>query len=235
MVHRLNGMFAFCIHDRRSGETFIARDRLGIKPLYYRRDGNRLVFASEIAVLLRHPEVARRDRPGRLWSSCSACSTCPESARSTAACASCRPATRCTCGTVRSRIERYYRCPDGRSGAACGARRPRRRDARTAGRLGASPVDLRRSAGHVPLRGARFQHPGGAALPHDRTVPSRPSRSASRVTRRSTSASFARLVADAFGTNHHELLLSPVEIAEQLPAIIDHLAEPVMDPALIPT
>jgi asparagine synthetase B (glutamine-hydrolysing) len=57
MVHHLQGMFAFCIHDRRSGESFIARDRLGIKPLFYRDDGRALHFASEPAVLLRHPDV----------------------------------------------------------------------------------------------------------------------------------------------------------------------------------
>jgi len=46
---------------------------------------------------------------------------------------------------------------------------------------------------------------------------------------------FARLVARHYGTDHHELLLSPVAVADLLPRIVDHLAEPVMDPALIPT
>jgi len=57
MVHRLNGMFTFCLHERKRGRTFIARDRLGIKPLYYRLFGRSLIFASEMSVLLRHPEV----------------------------------------------------------------------------------------------------------------------------------------------------------------------------------
>ena len=48
MLERLNGMFAFVIHDRRSGELFGARDRFGVKPLYYTRQGGSFYFASEL-------------------------------------------------------------------------------------------------------------------------------------------------------------------------------------------
>jgi asparagine synthase (glutamine-hydrolysing) len=46
---------------------------------------------------------------------------------------------------------------------------------------------------------------------------------------------FARLASDRIGTDHHELVVSPIDIAEQLPRLTSHLAEPVMDPAIIPT
>ncbi|UCD92614.1 MAG: asparagine synthase (glutamine-hydrolyzing) [Methanobacteriota archaeon] len=52
IVHKLNGMYAFVIWDSRSEKLFMVRDRLGIKPLYYRLDGDRLVFASEIKALV---------------------------------------------------------------------------------------------------------------------------------------------------------------------------------------
>lgn len=50
-VAKLRGMFALAIHDRRSGELFLARDRLGIKPLYYYNDARVFIAASEIKAI----------------------------------------------------------------------------------------------------------------------------------------------------------------------------------------
>ena len=59
ILPRLKGMFAFGIWDDRERELFLARDRFGIKPLYYLADGERLLFASEAKALLAHPAVPR--------------------------------------------------------------------------------------------------------------------------------------------------------------------------------
>jgi asparagine synthase (glutamine-hydrolysing) len=58
-VQQFRGMFAFAIWDRRRRRLFIARDRLGIKPLYYYVGKDFVAFGSEIKSLLEHPEVPR--------------------------------------------------------------------------------------------------------------------------------------------------------------------------------
>lgn len=56
---RLRGMFAFGVFDSRDGSIFLARDRLGIKPMYYGRTGGSLVFASECKAILEFPGMSR--------------------------------------------------------------------------------------------------------------------------------------------------------------------------------
>ena len=56
-ITALNGMFAFVLYDRNRRRLLAARDHFGIKPLYYRADDRRVVFASEIKALLRHPDI----------------------------------------------------------------------------------------------------------------------------------------------------------------------------------
>jgi asparagine synthase (glutamine-hydrolysing) len=59
-VNKLRGMFAFAIWDRHSRSLFIARDRVGKKPLYYTFTARQtLVFGSELKSLLQHPDVCR--------------------------------------------------------------------------------------------------------------------------------------------------------------------------------
>lgn len=55
VLDRLNGMFAFAIWDRQECELFLARDRYGIKPLYYLKLGDHFLFGSEIKAILANP------------------------------------------------------------------------------------------------------------------------------------------------------------------------------------
>ncbi|MGL5693437.1 MAG: asparagine synthase (glutamine-hydrolyzing), partial [Peptostreptococcaceae bacterium] len=64
---KLNGIFAFSVLDKNNKKVYIARDRFGIKPLFYTFVGSSLLFASEIKSLLKHPKVeAVIDNEG-LW------------------------------------------------------------------------------------------------------------------------------------------------------------------------
>jgi asparagine synthase (glutamine-hydrolysing) len=58
-VDKLRGMFAFAVWDERLQRLMLARDRIGIKPLYYAMARGRLAFASEVKALLRLPEIPR--------------------------------------------------------------------------------------------------------------------------------------------------------------------------------
>jgi asparagine synthase (glutamine-hydrolysing) len=65
-VRHLRGMFAFAIWDRRKRVLFAARDRLGIKPFYYRWDGRTFLFGSEIKTILAYPGVEAEFNRGTL-------------------------------------------------------------------------------------------------------------------------------------------------------------------------
>jgi asparagine synthase (glutamine-hydrolysing) len=62
-VEKLRGMFAFALWDERAKSLFLARDRIGIKPLYYFLNDKTLVFASEIKAILADPSVRRNLAP----------------------------------------------------------------------------------------------------------------------------------------------------------------------------
>ena len=52
-LEKLTGMFAFCIYDQRRNLLFLARDRVGEKPIYFYEDNNNFIFASELKALLK--------------------------------------------------------------------------------------------------------------------------------------------------------------------------------------
>lgn len=58
-VAELDGMFGLAIWDRRTRTLLLARDRAGEKPLFYARVGQEILFASEVQCILRHPEISR--------------------------------------------------------------------------------------------------------------------------------------------------------------------------------
>jgi len=69
VLDRLRGMFGFAVYDRHAERLLLARDPMGIKPLYFSRAGDEVYFASELKGLVWHPGVTRVDelRPGHYW------------------------------------------------------------------------------------------------------------------------------------------------------------------------
>ncbi len=59
-IKRFSGMFAIALWDTRKRELWLIRDRIGVKPLYYTIQQNRIVFASEIKAILRDPQISRK-------------------------------------------------------------------------------------------------------------------------------------------------------------------------------
>ena len=59
-LEKLNGIFAFAVLEQKQGRLFLARDRIGVKPLFYKEQGGGLLFASEIKTILKYPSVKPR-------------------------------------------------------------------------------------------------------------------------------------------------------------------------------
>lgn len=59
-VEKLNGIFAFAVWDEKKESLFLARDRIGVKPLFYSEKDGFFLFASEIGALLKHPDIKPR-------------------------------------------------------------------------------------------------------------------------------------------------------------------------------
>ncbi|MGL4912407.1 MAG: asparagine synthase (glutamine-hydrolyzing) [Romboutsia sp.] len=66
-AQKLNGIFAFAVLDKNNNKVYIARDRFGIKPLFYTQVGTSLLFASEIKGLLKHPKISPTVDKEGLW------------------------------------------------------------------------------------------------------------------------------------------------------------------------
>lgn len=66
LLHRMNGMFAFCLYDSRKREFYIGRDRCGQKPLYYHHRNGRFLFASEVKAILQSAQVTAEPDPAAI-------------------------------------------------------------------------------------------------------------------------------------------------------------------------
>jgi asparagine synthase (glutamine-hydrolysing) len=58
-LHKFNGMFSFSFYDSKTQELYLARDRMGVKPLYYYKTEDEFIFSSELKAMYKHPSFKR--------------------------------------------------------------------------------------------------------------------------------------------------------------------------------
>jgi asparagine synthase (glutamine-hydrolysing) len=229
-VTRLDGMFSFALWDESKRRLVLARDRAGKKPLYYHDDGTRLVFASEIKALLQDPSIKRRVSPEAL-SDYFTFGAIPSPGTIFQEIRQVPPAHLLVWEEGRTRLREYWdvrfepdtRMKEGEALAEFAT-------------LFDEAVRVRMVA-DVPL-GAFLS--GG--IDSSAVVASMARQSARPVVttsvgfaeRTHSELDYARTVAQAVGSDHHELLVRP-EAAADLPRLAWHLDQPFADASALPT
>src|SRR5437773_1516766 len=230
-VEHLRGMFAFALWDGRRRQLLLARDRLGIKPLHYAVVGGRLLFASELKALLQVPELERELN----WSAVNhvfTFLTTPPSESIIEGIRKLEPGHILIASPGKDLVtERYWEVrfePD--------YRRPEEEFVEELRALLQESVRLH-LVSDVPL-GAFLS--GGidssSVVATMARMTSRPVKTFSIGFHEGVynEVEYARVVAERFGTEHHELILEP-DVQKVIDDLAWYLDEPFGDPSAIPT
>ncbi|OGG48156.1 MAG: asparagine synthase (glutamine-hydrolyzing) [Candidatus Handelsmanbacteria bacterium RIFCSPLOWO2_12_FULL_64_10] len=233
-VHRFNGMFAIAIWDGRARRLFLARDRMGVKPLYYSWDGSRLLFASEIKALLASGCVERRLNERALWDYLTF-RYVPQPQTIWKGIHKLPPGHTLTlsAGQGEPTLQRYWDIPyvDGPAAQSEAAY------AREFEGLFLDSVRLRLIA-DVPvgilLSGGLDSSAVAAAVAEVHNAPLSSFSVAFKDSPQTDELPFARQVARWVGTEHHEVLIGEREFCDFLPRWVYHADEPLADLASVP-
>ena len=228
VVHRLHGMFAFAVWDARDQSLFMARDRFGEKPLFLHQRGANLYFASEIKALLRIPGVERTVDLESAWQYL-AYRYVPGPATLFAGIRKLPPATSALWRRGKLVETRYWAPPD--------------REAYSAPRSLADAVDgFSQCLGEAVHSQMVADTPVGAFLSggiDSSVIVGLMSRHCSRLKTfsvgfdesRYSELPFAAEVAKAFGTEHHELIVSHADVQNRLARLVAMRDAPVSEPS----
>ena len=228
-VRELHGMFGLAIWDSRRRELVLARDRLGKKPLLYALGDGKISFASEFGALLQDEEISR-ELDLEALDAYFAYRYVPAPLTALRAVRKLPPAHTLTFGPRGIRLERYWSLDYGRrfEGTAQEALEEIRSHLRRAVR--------KRMVSDVPLGAFLSGGVDSAAVVAAMAEASeRPVQTFSiGFEGELNELPLARLVAERFGTEHHELMVEPKAI-EVIPKIVRHYGEPFADATAIPT
>lgn len=235
VVDRLNGMFAFALWDGRQNKFILVRDRLGIKPLYYYRDNDVLMFASEIKSLLQNPALERQIDPAALEEYL-AFGYVPAPRTLFAGIRKLPPATRMEVVGGQIRLHRYWQLQGERTDRGIEEADWNQRvleqleksvaaqmvsdvpiGAFLSGGVDSSAV-VGLMAGHAsePVNTFAIGFEGGPVEKVYNELP------------------YARQVAELFGTRHEEIVVKP-DVVSLLPKLLWHMDEPIADTAMVTT
>jgi asparagine synthase (glutamine-hydrolysing) len=236
VVDALRGMFAFALWDLRQRRLLLARDRLGIKPLYYYQGRDFLAFASEIKALLEDPRVPRELDLEALDLYLSL-RYVPGPRTAFRGIRKLEPGHLLVCDQAGVRVQRYWDLPlvDPSPQSAIANQRRLLEVLEESVRLhlvSEVPLGVFLSGG---LDSTAVLALMARAEPHRRpstfTVGYRATQAEEEA---ANEFSFARLAASHCRAEHHELELSADDFRDFLPDLIWHLDEPVADPACVP-
>lgn len=241
-VHDLRGIFAFALWDEGRRRLLLARDRLGVKPLYYYAKPGLLVFGSEIKALLEHPEVPREIDPEALDLYLSL-RYVPGPRTLFRGIRKLQPGHVLVHDESGSRLRRYWEVPKEAAEDVSSEEAVER-----FGELLEESVRLRLMS-EVPLgvflsggldstavlSVLAEQAPDQIERLATFTVGyASPSGAGSSEEHEANEFGFARMAAERYGTDHHEVRLTDADFQDFLPDLAWHLDEPVADPACVP-
>jgi asparagine synthase (glutamine-hydrolysing) len=224
------GMYAFAIWDRRERELFAARDRLGIKPLYYCETDKGLLFASEIKSILA-VRSAPREVDTSLVDAYMAFGYIPGADTLHKGVRRLLPGHTLTWRDERTRIAPYWDLDFGGQSA-----QPLERHAEQTRTLLRESVALHLRS-DVPLgvflSGGLDSSAVVALLSRDASAGLKTFSVAYNFGPEYDETPYARIVADAFATDHHEIRVTPQEFVDFVPRYVWHMDEPVTEAAAI--
>jgi len=224
---RLDGMFAFAIWDTRLRKLFLARDPMGIKPLYYGRFGESFIFASEVRTLLETDLVPRNlDQAGLL--NYLSFGSAYDPVTLVEGISSLRPGHCLSWSDGALQESEFWDPLVARNASSAESSKPRAVEQLRATILDAVRMQM---ASDVPvgvfLSGGIDSSSVVAMLSAQGITPQ--TFSVTFEEQGYSEGDYASLVSRTFGTNHHELLLSATETLHVIPAAIDAMDQPTMD------
>jgi len=232
-VQDLEGDYAIALWDAVRERLVLARDRAGVKPLYFYQKDGRFIFASEIKAILEHPAVPREVNETALYHYLTFVTT---------------PAPQTLFRGVQKLPAGHMLVID-RGGSACltqywDALPPASAIARTEAEHRQNILDLlrdsikKRMMADVPfgvfLSGGVDSSANVALMSELMTQPVRTFTVGFHDTEELNELDSARAISKRFGTDHHEVMIGREEMMKFLPELVFHQDEPIADPVCVP-